>query len=467
MRFHVLALTLLLSSSALCQPLQTVFTDPDGAGPFPAAERVAGQVVVEFRQPPSPEALKAWCALHGVTSIPVATDSELATVTVSESQLPALLSELSTDPMLQAVSPDYVAHSDGVVGADEPEDTPGPEASFPNDPLYKKQWHHAMIGAGKAWKKANGEGVTVAILDTGIAYAQKGVVKPVEDLAQTKVVEGYDFINDDALAVDDCGFGTHLAGTVAQSTNNKLGAAGLAYAATLMPVKVLNSKGSGSFSGIAAGLRFAADHGADVIVMGFSANADSAVMEDAVEYAYDKGCVLVGSAGANGADTPGFPAAYDQVIGVGAVDRSRTATQYTSKGVDITAPGGYTQQDEGVLQNALHTQNPKRSGYLWFAGTNCAAAHVGGVAALVMSTGVKDPKAVREILLSTARKVKDKNLYGAGIVQADRAVDKALKRNDEEEATLGVGFFLGLCLLALGWLRGRRHFSQSVHGCNL
>lgn len=460
MRFHVLALTLFLSSSALCQPLQTVFTDPDGSGPFPAAERVAGQVVLDFRQPPSPELLKTWGSLHGLTPRLLAADSELATVTVSETELPRVLSVLSDDPLIKAVSPDYVAHSDGVLGSaepGEPAETIQPEASFPNDPLYKKQWHHAMIGAAKAWKKANGEGVTVAILDTGIAYAQKGAVKPVEDLAQTKVVEGYDFINDDPLAVDDYGFGTHLAGTVAQSTNNKVGAAGLAYAATLMPVKVLNSKGSGSYSGIAAGLRFAADHGANVIVMGFSATADSAVMEDAVEYAYDKGCVLVGSVGANGADTPGFPAAYDQVIGVGAVDRSRAATQYTSKGADITAPGGYAQQDEGVLQNALHPQNPKRSGYLWFAGTNCAAAHVGGVAALVMSTGVKDPKAVRDILLSTARKVKDKSLYGAGIVQADRAVDKALKSSDEEEATLGIGFFLGLCLLALGWLRGRRY----------
>ena len=447
MRSKLLLSIFLLAQLSLAEPLQTVITDPEGDGPWPAAERVEGRLILDFQGSPSEVEMNVWGKLFGLSPKVILPTHGLAMVDVAESELPELLSRLKRDPMIQQVSPDYVVHVSGFEPAIEAETRGETAAKFPNDPLFKHQWHHKMVGASKAWKKAKGEGVTVAILDTGIAYAEKGVVRPVEDLAQTKILEGYDFINDDPLAVDDLGYGTHLAGTVAQSTNNKLGAAGLAFESRLMPVKVLNHEGQGTFGGIAAGIRFAADNGADVLVMGFGSTADSMLLEEAVEYAHAKGCVLVAAVGVAGDDTPNFPAHYDQVIGVGAVGDGGKITDYSSRGADIMGPGGEAQVGLGILQNALHVRNPKRSGYLWFAGTNCAAAHVGAAAALVISSGVKEPVAVREILLSTARKKKDKKAYGAGIVQADKAVKKAHQTVAESKESAFE--WLALLLLAL------------------
>lgn len=451
MRKLVIAVLLFLAAPGLAQTLTT--SDPDGSGPFPAGERVAGRVVVDFRGTPTPGELKTWGQLYGADGRMVLESHGLATLTVDEDRLPGLLEQLAHDPLLETFAPDYWVQSHSLVG---PESLAGREttASFPNDPRFKEQWHHQMVGATKAWKKASGKGVVVAVVDSGIAYKNKGQVRPVEDLAQTHVIEGYDFVNDDPLAVDDCGYGTHVAGTVAQSTNNKVGVAGLAYEATLMPVKVLNHKGGGSFGDIAAGIRFAADNGAQILLMGFGSSTDSAVLEEAIEYAHSKGCVLVGSAGVRGDETPGFPAEYDQVIAVGAVDRRSTVTNYSNRGVDMVAPGGYVDTGEGILQNTIHAQNPKRAGYLWFAGNNSSAAHVAAAAALVMSTGVTDSKAVREILLSTAKSKRDKKSYGAGILQADKAVQKAAKAAAEDQGCCPVGGLLLLGLFAL--VRRRR-----------
>lgn len=435
---------------ALATPLVTVDTDPDGDGPFAAGERVRGRIVVDFKGEFSDSELALWGRLYDVEPRSVLPSHGLATISVDEKDMAQTLDKLSHDPLIQTVSPDYVAHAHGIQSPESRFAAQDPTASFPNDPRFKEQWHLKMIGAQKAWKKSNGEGVIVAVIDTGIAYAEKGRTRPVEDLAQTKIVAGYDFVNKDALAVDDAGYGTHLAGTVAQSTNNRVGVAGMAYQATLMPVKVLDEKGSGTFSGIAAGIRFAADNGAHILLLGLGSPNDSLVMEEAVEYAHEKGCLLIGSVGVTGGETPGFPAEYEQVVGVGAVDISRKVTNYSNKGADIAAPGGYATELEGILQNTIHAGNPRRSGYLWQAGTNCSAAHVAGVAALVMSTGVKDPDKVREILMTTTRKMRDKRSYGAGIVMANKAVDKARKSKSEKTHT---GFILVLLALALGLYR--------------
>ncbi len=450
MRKLFIAVLLFLTAPTLGQTLTTV--DPDGSGPFLAGERIAGQLVVDFRGTPTPGELALWSQIYGVKAQMVLESHGLATVTAEEKELPGLLERLSADPLLEAVSPDYWARTQALSG---PESSGANEvvASFPNDPRFKEQWHHQMVGARKAWKKASGKGVVVAVVDSGIAYTQKGAVRPVEDLAQTEVVQGYDFVNDDPLAVDDAGYGTHAAGVVAQSTNNKIGVAGLAYEATLMPVKVLNEEGRGSFSTIAAGIRFAADNGANILVMGFGSSRDSIVLEEAIEYAHGKGCLLIGAAGVRSDDTPGFPAAYEQVIGVGAVDRRSTVTSYSNRGVDIVAPGGYYDAPEGILQNTIHAENPKRSGYLWFAGTNCSAASVAGAAALVMSTGVKDRDAVREILLSTAKSRRDKKSYGAGILRADKAVQKAAKVAASQQPCCPFAGLALLALIALVWRR--------------
>ena len=130
---------------------------------------------------------------------------------------------------------------------------------FPNDTCFRYQWHLRQIGMPDAWKLGQGKGAVVAVIDTGVTR--------VGDLAETKFVPGYNFIANNDNAADDHGHGTHVAGTIAQSTNNKLGVAGVAFGVSIMPIKVLSARGSGSMAGIAQGIRWAADHGANVINM--------------------------------------------------------------------------------------------------------------------------------------------------------------------------------------------------------
>jgi len=164
----------------------------------------------------------------------------------------------------------------------------------PNDEYYHYQWHldnaeYGGIGMEEAWDISTGLGVTVAIIDTGVTVGT--------DLADTCFVSGYDFVNDDASATDDNGHGTHVAGTVAQSTNNGLGVAGVAYNVCLMPVKVLDSAGSGTYADVAEGIIWAANNGAQVINLSLGGSATSETLENAVAYAYSNGATVVAAVG--------------------------------------------------------------------------------------------------------------------------------------------------------------------------
>ncbi|NEP44127.1 MAG: peptidase S8, partial [Okeania sp. SIO2H7] len=208
--------------------------------------------------------------------------------------------------------------------------------NVPNDPLYGKQWNLRSINVEAAWQETKGSGVTVAVIDTGITR--------VPDLEKTEFVPGYDFVNDRTLATDDNGHGTHVAGTVAQSTNNDYGVAGIAYEAKLMPLKVLDSYGSGTISDIAEAIKFAADNDADVINMSLGGGGESQLMKEAIEYAHNKGVVIIAAAGNSNQNAAGYPARYPKVIGVSALDPSGEKAPYSNfgAGVDISAPGGST-----------------------------------------------------------------------------------------------------------------------------
>ena len=175
-----------------------------------------------------------------------------------------------------------------------------------NDPRYSEQWNLENINIEAAWKQAKGKGVTVAVIDTGVSR--------VPDLQRTEFVEGYDFVNDKKDATDDHGHGTHVAGTVAQSTNNRYGVAGVAYQAKIMPLKVLSAAGYGTISDIAEAIRFAADNKADIINMSLGGGGASQMMEDAINYAHEKGVVIVAAAGNSGLSSASYPSRYAKVI---------------------------------------------------------------------------------------------------------------------------------------------------------
>jgi serine protease len=319
-------------------------------------------------------------------------------------------------------------------------------AGFPNDPLYSKQWHMRQIGMPKAWQLADGGGVIVAVIDTGVAYETFGRFHQVEDLAGLEFVKPYDFVNNKAHGNDDHGHGTHVAGTIAQVTHNGKGVAGVARNVKIMPLKVLGANGSGSVAGIADAIRYAADNGAKVINMSLGGAFPSRVLKKAVEYAYNKGVVVVCAAG-NESRGVGYPAAYPGAFAVSATQEDEATTFYSNYGkeVDIAAPGGNTRGGDagGVLQNTIVVGNPEKSGYFAFMGTSMASPHVAGVAALVVGEGVTNPAMVEQILKDTARKPSGKqkytsDRYGAGIVDAPAAVLAARSKHGGAQAGLAL-----------------------------
>ena len=293
----------------------------------------------------------------------------------------------------------------------------------PDDPDFSKQWHLKAAGAERAWDATRGEGVTVAVIDTGIY--------PVDDLDEARIVKGWNFVANNDDARDDHAHGTHVAGTIAQSTGNGKGVAGMAPEAHLMPIKVLSASGSGNSHDIAEGIRWAVDHGARVLNLSLGGGGRSLAMQSAVAYARRRGAVVVCAAGNGGARGVSYPAAYPGAVAVSAVGPKGKLAFYSSFGpeVAIAAPGGDKSlgEESGVLQQTLAEGSTTEAGYRWFQGTSMATPHVAGAAALVMSLGVSSPAAVEELLESTASTPPEssRERYGAGLLDAAAAVRKA------------------------------------------
>ncbi len=378
-------------------------------------------------------------------------DEQFYRAHVDPARRDALLSALAARSDVEIAEPDSLMSIPA--GEAALVSSPGPtEPGYPNDPMYPKQWHMRQIGMPEAWKLADGNGVIVAVLDTGVAYEDHGKFTLLPDLKGIEFVKPYDFVANTKHANDDHGHGSHVTGSIAQVTNNGIGVTGVARNVRIMPLKVLSAGGSGSVGGIADAIRYAADNGAKVINMSLGGAFPSAVLKKAVQYAYDKGVTVVCAAGNESRSKVGYPAAYPGAIAVSATQNDEAITFYSNYGkdIDIAAPGGNTRSadggrnnpDGGVLQNTIEIGNPAKNDYYAYMGTSMASPHAAGVAALVVGEGVTDPAAVEKLLQDTARKpanqTYNRDKYGAGIIDAPAAVKAARSKGGGLRLLLGM-----------------------------
>ena len=293
-------------------------------------------------------------------------------------------------------------------------------ARTPNDSHYSYQWGLPQVNAPAAWGQSTGAGVTIAVVDTGVDLNHP-------DLAG-KIVSGWDFVNGNSTPQDDHGHGTHVAGIAAATTNNSLGVAGLGWDAKVMPVKVLDSEGSGYDSDVAEGITWAVNHGARVINLSLSGEGWSQTLQDATDYAFSHGALVVAAAGNCGDPTNYpcvnynpviYPAANPNVLAVGATTSSDIRASFSEYGyfVDVTAPG---YSIYSTVWNDTYTS---------MSGTSMASPLVAGLASLVWARKPTLSNAqVANVIMSTAHDLGPSgrdDQYGYGRVDAAAAVSAA------------------------------------------
>lgn len=317
---------------------------------------------------------------------------DAATVVVPEGDGNEVAAELEQDSRVEYVEVDHKAKVTWT----------------PSDPFLSSQWALTKIGASAAWDLARGAGVLVAVVDTGVDYTH-------EDLAGGgKVVNGYDFVDSDADAMDVQGHGTHVAGIVAGRGDNATGVAGIAPDANILAVRVLDGDGSGYYSWIASGITYAADHGAKVINLSLGGADSSDVLRDAINYAAARGIFVACASGNEALTTLDYPGRYSNCFTVGATTSGDSRASFSNYGVglDITAPG------DNILSTTMG------DGYESWSGTSMAAPYVAGVAALLFSQDLVRSQ-VQMVLRDTAT---DRGaagydtVYGYGRVNAAAAV---------------------------------------------
>ncbi|MGI8587018.1 MAG: S8 family serine peptidase [Chloroflexia bacterium] len=366
-------------------PQQAATPTPGGTVGLPQGgdgSAVPGQVLVRFRTSPSNAAQQPSQATNilRTAGIQSSVRRSLQTPGVYLLNVPsgsesAAVAALAARPDVQTADPNLTRHIHMRPAA-------------PSDPLYPMQWGFARVNAPAAWNAAQLYNVTVAVLDTGLDLGHP------EFAART--VEGANFVNPGSPPQDDNGHGTHISGIIAAAANNGIGGVGLAWQAQVMPIKVADSAGNLTSEAWLNGLAWAVQHGAQVVNMSFGGSSTSATEQAAIDDAWNRGAVIVASAGnsGDGANQVEYPASYNNVVSVAATGNDNSHAYYSEHNsyVTLAAPGGDARFGNDPDGRFIVSTWPRglgsayQSGYEREIGTSQAAPFVSGLAALMLST---------------------------------------------------------------------------------
>jgi subtilisin family serine protease len=312
----------------------------------------------------------------------------------------AAVAALRADGTVEYAEPDYLHHT----------------LTVPNDEHYADQeWWLSAEQAQAAWDITTGDpNLIIAIMDTGVATDHPEFAG--------RLLPGHNFVADNEDPYDDNGHGTHVAGIAGATGNNGVGIAGITWQTRILPVKVMNDKGSGSTTDFARGIRYAVDSGARVINISAGSDFSTETEHEAIRYARDRGVVIVAAAGNTPDGKPEYPAGYDEVIAVSASSRRDSVAGFSSYGdyVDVAAPG------INILSTFVTNHHP---GYESESGTSMASPMVAGTVGLILSVNPNlTPDQVRLLLTQTADDIGDPGFdqkAGWGRINILRALQQA------------------------------------------
>jgi serine protease len=448
-----------------------------GAARARAADYVPHEIIVGYRTGVTETSALARLGVR--SSTPASTSNSRVLHLRPGASVPSAIARLRRQPGVAYAVPDYIAHLAGA----SPSRSSGPAAKaefagafYPDDGGRANrargwealQWNMlptAGVNAPEAWAnllgdhRAGGKGVVVAVLDTGVAYRNYKIFHRSPDFGRTRFVAPYDFVSNNRFPLDRNGHGTFVAGIIAESTNNGVGLTGLAYGASIMPVRVLDSSGEGDEATIARGIRYAVNHGAQIINLSLEflpsqVNSGSEIPQivSAIGYAHRHGVTVVGAAGNDETDQIAFPARAPGVISVGATTRDRCLADYSNggSGLDIVAPGG---GDDAIIPGEpdCHPERALPSIYQltltspphwddfgypnYYIGTSMSSPAVAAAAALVIASRVIGPHPTPDQILNRLEQTattlpvggtKPNSDYGYGLLNVGAATTPGL-----------------------------------------
>ncbi len=366
--------------------------------PSPSSPRVEDQIIIKYKPGVSEQSINEHLNKYNARIIKRIDAINRLVIQVPEGQGDAILEQLKKDNLIEVAEPDYLNQAFLV----------------PNDPDYNQQWGlsntgqtikgeagslHADINVEPAWDVTLGNGILIAVLDTGIDSNQPEL--------SAKITGKKDF---SGSGIDDgFGHGTHIAGIIAAATNNSVGTAGVCPGCNLIIGKILDDEGYGPDSAVAEGIIWAADNGAKVINMSLGGTSGQDIKCEAVKYAWDKGVIMAAAAGNFGNKTVNYPAHCENVIAVASTDNKDALSSFSTYGtwVDVAAPGSVIYSTLPISSYKLQQLKPGlKTNYDYLSGTSMSTPMVAGVVGLIWSSSYgTSATSVVQRLFETADKI--------------------------------------------------------------